>query len=425
VEQGRHPVRAARALSFSAFAICHDRPEDRHMTDLPVRREKPRVNWIFHPRVRSVVIQFLLVALVALVAWFIYRTTSRNIAAQRIPIGFDFFWIESGFSISQALIPFSENNTYARAFLVGLLNTLLVSALGVIFATVIGFLVGIGRLSNNWIVSRLCGTYVEVIRNLPLLFQILFWYLAVLAALPVPRQSISLAGDVFINNRGIMIPKPLFGEGFGMVSLLALVGVLLSLIVAGISRRYRIRTGQRITLWPAYLLLVIAAPLAAFLYLGVSVEIDKPVLKGFNFNGGVRVIPEFLALLIALSTYTAGFIAEIVRAGVLAVPKGQSEAASALGLRRSSQLRLIIVPQALRVIIPPLTSQYLNLIKNSSLAVSIGYPDLVSVFAGTTLNNTGQAIEILGITMLVYLFISLLVSFGMNLYNRRIALKER
>ena len=395
------------------------------MTDLPVRREKPRVNWIFHPRVRSVVIQFLLVALVALVAWFIYRTTSRNIAAQRIPIGFDFFWIESGFSISQALIPFSENNTYARAFLVGLLNTLLVSALGLIFATVIGFLVGIGRLSNNWIVSRLCGTYVEVIRNLPLLFQILFWYLAVLAALPVPRQSISLAGDVFINNRGIMIPKPLFGEGIGMVSLLALAGILLSLIVAGISRRYRIRTGQRITLWPAYLLLVIAAPLAAFLYLGVSVEIDKPVLKGFNFNGGVRVIPEFLALLIALSTYTAGFIAEIVRAGVLAVPKGQSEAASALGLRRSPQLRLIIVPQALRVIIPPLTSQYLNLIKNSSLAVSIGYPDLVSVFAGTTLNNTGQAIEILGITMLVYLFISLVVSFGMNLYNRRIALKER
>lgn len=394
------------------------------MTDLPARRDKPRINWIFHPRVRSAVIQLLLVALVALVAWFIYRTTSRNIAAQRIPIGFDFFWIESGFSISQALIPFSESNTYARAFLVGLLNTLFVSVLGIVFATVIGFLVGIGRLSNNWIISRLCGTYVEVIRNLPLLFQILFWYLAVLAALPVPRQSFSL-GDIFVNNRGIMLPKPVFGEGIGVVSLLVLAGILLSLIVAAVSRRYRIRTGRRTRVWPAYLLLVIAAPLAAIFYLGVSIDIDKPVLKGFNFNGGVRVIPEFLALLIALSTYTAGFIAEIVRAGVLAVPKGQSEAASALGLRRSPLLRLVIVPQALRVIIPPLTSQYLNLIKNSSLAVSIGYPDLVSVFAGTTLNNTGQAIEILGITMLVYLFISLLVSFGMNLYNRRIALKER
>lgn len=395
------------------------------MTDLPVRRAKPRINWVFHPRVRSVAIQLLLVASVALVAWFIYRTTSRNIAAQRIPIGFDFFWIESGFSISQALIPFSESNTYARAFLVGLLNTLFVSVLGVVFATVIGFLVGIGRLSNNWIISRLCGTYVEVIRNLPLLFQILFWYLAVLAALPVPRQSISLAGDVFINNRGIMIPKPLFGEGIGMVSLVALVGIVLSLILASLARRHRVRTGKRIRLWPAYLLLIIAVPLAAFVYLGVGVDIDKPILKGFNFNGGLRIIPEFLALLIALSTYTAGFIAEIVRAGILAVPKGQSEAASALGLRRAPQLRLVVVPQALRVIIPPLTSQYLNLIKNSSLAVSIGYPDLVSVFAGTTLNNTGQAIEILGITMLVYLFISLLVSLAMNLYNRRIALKER
>jgi general L-amino acid transport system permease protein len=395
------------------------------MTDLPVRREKPHSSWIFRPNVRSVIVQFLLLALVALIAWSIYRTTRQNITAQRIPFGLDFFWIESGFSISQTLIPFSEADTYARAFLVGLLNTLFVSSLGVVFATVLGFLVGIGRLSQNWIISRLCGVYVEVVRNLPLLFQILFWYLAVLATLPVPRQSIALGADIFINNRGILMPKPTFGEGIGTVALVALAGIVISLIAASLARRHRIKTGSRLKTWPVALLLIFILPAAAFMLFGVSAELDRPVLKGFNFNGGLRVIPEFLALLIALSTYTAGFIAEIVRAGILAVPKGQTEAARALGLRRGPLLRLVVVPQALRVIVPPLTSQYLNLIKNSSLAVSIGYPDLVSVFAGTTLNNTGQAIEILGITMLVYLFLSLVISFAMNVYNQRIALKER
>jgi general L-amino acid transport system permease protein len=395
------------------------------MTDVPVRRSRLRASWIFRPGLRSAVIQILLLAFVVLIGWAIYRTTRQNIVTQRIPIGFDFFWIESGFSISQTLIPFNEANTYARAFLVGLLNTLFVSALGVLFATVIGFLVGIGRLSQNWIISRLCGGYVELIRNLPLLFQILFWYLAVLATLPGARQSITFFDNIFINNRGIFVPKPLFGEGIGMVAALVGAGILLSVILGWLARRYRVRTGRILKTWPVALLLVLAVPVFAFLYLKVPVTVDHPELKGFNFNGGLRVIPEFLALLIALSTYTAGFIAEIVRAGILAVPRGQSEAANALGLRRGSVLRLVVVPQALRVIVPPLTSQYLNLIKNSSLAVSIGYPDLVSVFAGTTLNNTGQAIEILGITMLVYLVISLVISFAMNTYNRRIALRER
>lgn len=395
------------------------------MTDLPVRSHKMRASWIFRPGVRSAVVQILLVVLVLLVGWFIYRTTRQNIITQRIPIGFDFFWIESGFSISQTLISFNENNTYGRAFLVGLLNTLFVSSLGVVLATVIGFAVGIGRLSHNWIISRLCGGYVEIIRNLPLLFQILFWYLAVLATLPVPRQSISLYGDIFINNRGILIPKPMFGEGIGIVALLALAGIVISMVLAALAKRYRVQTGNVLKTWPVALLLIFAVPAFAYIYLNVGMTLDRPALKGFNFNGGLRIIPEFLALLIALSTYTAGFIAEIVRAGILAVPRGQTEAASALGLRRSPVLRLVVVPQALRVIVPPLTSQYLNLIKNSSLAVSIGYPDLVSVFAGTTLNNTGQAIEILGITMLVYLFISLVISLAMNLYNRSITLRER
>ncbi len=395
------------------------------MTDVPVRRGRLRASWIFRPGVRSFVIQFLLLALLALAAWYIFRTTRQNIASQRIVTGFDFFWIESGFSISQTLISFNESNTYARAFLVGLLNTLFVSALGVFFATVIGFLVGIGRLSNNWIIARLCGGYVEVIRNLPLLFQILFWYLAVLAALPVPRQSISLFGEIFINNRGILIPMPVFGPGIGYVLSIFAAGVVTALITSWLARRRTVETGQVVRVWPVNLFWVVGAPSFYFIYLGVTFSVDHPQLRGFNFVGGIRIIPEFLALLIALSTYTAAFIAEIVRAGILAVHRGQTEAASALGLRRGSVLRLVVVPQALRVIVPPLTSQYLNLIKNSSLAVSIGYPDLVSVFAGTTLNNTGQAIEILGITMLVYLFISLVISFGMNLYNRRIALKER
>jgi general L-amino acid transport system permease protein len=395
------------------------------MTDAPVRRERMKAGWIFRPGVRSFAVQFLLVALLALVCWVLFSTARHNIVTQRIPLGFDFFWIESGFSISQTLIPFSESNSYARAFLVGLLNTLFVSGLGVVFATILGFMIGIGRLSQNWIVARLCGGYVEVLRNLPLLFQILFWYLAVLAALPVPRQSFSIFDEIFVNNRGIFIPKLVFGEGFGTVLWLAAIGIVGAIIASSLARRRRVATGQKVRVWPANLAAIVLLPLFFFFYLKVSVSVDHPVLKGFNFNGGIRLIPEFLALLIALSTYTASFIAEIVRAGILAVPRGQSEAARALGLRRERVLRLVVVPQALRVIVPPLTSQYLNLIKNSSLAVSIGYPDLVSVFAGTTLNNTGQAIEILGITMLVYLLISLVVSFGMNVYNRRIALQER
>jgi general L-amino acid transport system permease protein len=395
------------------------------MTDALVRRERMKAGWIFRPGVRSFAVQFLLVALLALVCWVLFSTARHNIVTQRIPLGFDFFWIESGFSISQTLIPFSESNSYARAFLVGLLNTLFVSGLGVVFATILGFMIGIGRLSQNWIVARLCGGYVEVLRNLPLLFQILFWYLAVLAALPVPRQSFSIFDEIFVNNRGIFIPKLVFGEGFGTVLWLAAIGIVGAIIASSLARRRRVATGQKVRVWPANLAAIVLLPLFFFFYLKVSVSVDHPILKGFNFNGGIRLIPEFLALLIALSTYTASFIAEIVRAGILAVPRGQSEAARALGLRRERVLRLVVVPQALRVIVPPLTSQYLNLIKNSSLAVSIGYPDLVSVFAGTTLNNTGQAIEILGITMLVYLLISLVVSFGMNVYNRRIALQER
>jgi general L-amino acid transport system permease protein len=305
-------------------------------------------------------------------------------------------------------------------FLVGLLNTLLVSIIGIFFATVIGFLVALGRLSPNWLLARISGAYVELIRNLPLLFQILFWYLAVLSALPNPRQSISLFGSFFLSNRGFVVPRPVGQAGFEPFAAAVLIGIVASLLLQRYARRQLFDSGRLITIWPYVVGLLIGLPLVISLIFGAPVTFEMPELKGFNFSGGSRLIPEFVALTVALSTYTAAFIAEIVRAGILSVHKGQMEAGASLGLARGSTLRLVVVPQALRVILPPLTNQYLNLTKNSSLAVAIGYPDLVSVFAGTTLSQTGQAIEIIGITMGVYLLISLVTSAIMSFYGWRI-----
>jgi general L-amino acid transport system permease protein len=301
-----------------------------------------------------------------------------------------------------------------------LVNTLLVSIIGIFFATVIGFLVALGRLSPNWLLSRISGGYVELIRNLPLLFQILFWYLAVLAALPNPRQSISIFGSFFLSNRGLVVPKPIADPGFEPFVIAVLVAVAAALLLSRYARRQLFESGRMLTIWPYVLGLLIGLPLLTALIFGAPVTFEIPVLKGFNFSGGSRLIPEFVALAVALSTYTAAFIAEIVRAGILSVHKGQMEAGASLGLTRGSTLRLIVVPQALRVILPPLTNQYLNLTKNSSLAVAIGYPDLFSVFAGTTLSQTGQAIEIIAITMGVYLLISLVTSAVMSFYGWRI-----
>jgi general L-amino acid transport system permease protein len=309
--------------------------------------------------------------------------------------------------------------------MIGLLNTLLVAGIGIVFATIIGFTVGIARLSQNWLVSKLAEVYVEVIRNLPLLFQILFWYLGVLAAMPAARASLSFFGIAYFNNRGVVLARPLFDEGSGIVGLALVAGIVLALIVRWWAHRRQMLTGQPFPTIKAMLALIFGLPLVAFVATGFPISIEWPQLRGFNFVGGIRVIPEFVALLLALSTYTGGFIAEIVRAGIQSVNRGQSEAAGSLGLRPGPTLRFVVVPQALRVIIPPLTSQYLNLIKNSSLAVAIGYPDFFALFAGTTLNQTGQAIEIIAMTMAVYLVISLITSGLMNLYNRRMALVER
>jgi general L-amino acid transport system permease protein len=367
---------------------------------------------------------FLQILFVAALAWIGYEIVANarvNLQSQRITSGFGFLDNTAGFDVSQNLIPYSGSDTYTRVFFVGLLNTLLVAIIGIFFATIIGFLVALGRLSPNWLLSRISGAYVELVRNLPLLFQILFWYLAVLAALPSPRQSISLFGSFFLNNRGFVIPRPIANAGLAPFAVAVLLAVVVALLLRSYARRLLFQRGRMITIWPAVIGVLIGLPLLTALVFGAPVRFEVPELKGFNFSGGSRVIPEFVALTLALSIYTAAFIAEIVRAGIQSVHKGQMEAGSSLGLARGSTLRLIVVPQALRVILPPLTSQYLNLTKNSSLAVAIGYPDLVSVFAGTTLSQTGQAIEIIAITMGVYLLISLITSAIMNFYGWRIS----
>jgi general L-amino acid transport system permease protein len=385
----------------------------------------PRVAIYNRPKVRSFFYQLVLLAVALCLGYAFVINAKANLDAQNITSGFGFLDQTAGFGVNQSLIPYDESDTYARVFLVGLLNTLLVSGVGIVLATILGFAIGIARLSPNWLVARLAGGYVELIRNLPLLFQILFWYLAVLGALPGPRQSISLFGEIFLNNRGIIVPAPTMREGAGWVAAAFAFGVIATIALSWWAKRRQARTGRRLAVLWIGAAAILALPLVMLVATDFPIGFDKPELRGFNFVGGVRLIPEFVALLFALTTYTAAFIAEIVRAGVLAVPRGQTEAALALGLRRGLTLRLVVVPQALRVIVPPLTNQYLNLTKNSSLAVAVGYPDLFAVFAGTTLHQTGQAIEIIAITMAVYLAISLATSALMNWYNARIQVAER
>ncbi len=368
----------------------------------------------------GVLVQIVFVAFVIWVGYEIIDNARENLKSQRVASGFGFLSNTAGFGVSQALIPYSESDTYSRVFLVGLINTLVVSIIGIVLASIIGLAVALGRLSPNWLLSKISTGYVELIRNLPLLFQILFWYLAVLATLPNPRQSISLFGSVFISNRGFVMPKPIPLESFGVFTVAIAIGIVASLLMRAYARRRLFKFGQKLAIWPFVLAMLIGLPVLSAALFGAPLTFEVPELKGFNFAGGSRIVPEFVALLIALSTYTAAFISEIVRAGIQSIPKGQMEAGASLGLSRGETLRLVIIPQALRVILPPLTNQYLNLTKNSSLAVAIGYPDLVSVFAGTTLSQTGQAVEIIAITMGVYLLISLVTSAGMSLYAWRL-----
>lgn len=369
----------------------------------------------------GVAVQFVFAAILGWIGYEIISNARANLENQHIAAGFGFLRNNTGFDVNQTLISYTGSDTFLRVFVVGLLNTLVVSVVGIVFATLIGFVVALCRLSPNWLLSRVGEIYVEIIRNLPLLFQILFWYLAVLAALPNPRQSISLLGVAFISNRGLVIPRPIGESGFEPFFAVLAFGIVASLVLRIYARRALFQRGQVIRIWPYVLGLLFGLPLVTVLVFGLPVTFELPQLKGFNFAGGSRIIPEFVALTVALSTYTAAFIAEIVRAGILSVHKGQMEAGASLGLGRGTTLRLIVVPQAMRVIVPPLTNQYLNLTKNSSLAVAIGYPDLVSVFAGTSLSQTGQAIEIIAMTMGVYLLISLLTSALMSVYGWRVS----
>lgn len=387
------------------------------------RTEKPSL--LYRSEVRQVIYQVLLLAGLAFVGWWVVNNIADNLQRQNIASGFDFLGRTSGFDISQTLIPYSNVSTYGRAFWVGLLNTLLVAAIGIFLATVVGFTMGIARLSSNWLIARLATFYIEIVRNVPLLLQLLFWYVAVLKNLPGPRQSLPFAGGGYLNVRGLYLPAPVTEPGFGAVIVFLLIGIAASAGLYVWARRRQMQTGQQFPVFRWSLGLIIGLPLVVHLALGSPMHWEYPVLRGFNFQGGIVVQPELLALLLGLSIYTASFIAEIVRAGILGVPKGQKEAAKALGLTDGQMLRLVVIPQAARIIIPPLTSQYLNLTKNSSLAVAIGYPDFVSVFAGTVLNQTGQAVEVIAITMGVYLTISLLTSAFMNWFNRHMALVER
>lgn len=376
------------------------------------------------PKKRAVLFQLLLVGALLLFVLYIVSNTLNNLDARGITTGFGFLSETAGFGIPLSLIEYGETATYGRTFFVGLLNTILVAVLGIIAATVLGFTLGIARLSDNWIISRLAAIYIETFRNIPLLLQMFFWYFAVLRTLPSPRQSIEFLGS-FLNIRGLSMPAPISEDGFSFVVIMFIAGIVATWLLARWADKRHDATGQTFPIVWSGLALIVGLPLLAFFVAGMPMSLDHPELKGFNFKGGMTIIPELVALWLALSIYTAAFIAETVRAGILAVPGGQLEAASALGLPKVRTLRLIVIPQAMRVIIPPLTSQYLNLTKNSSLATAIGYPDLVSVFAGTTLNQTGQAIEVIMMTMAVYLTLSILTSIFMNWYNKRMSLVER
>jgi general L-amino acid transport system permease protein len=387
---------------------------------LPPRRG---LSWT-DPRLRAVLYQILAVAAVGGLAWYLVSNTLANLAARNIATGFDFLQRQAGFAIGERLIPYEASDTYFRALIVGLLNTLRVTAAGIILATILGTIIGIARLSSNWLLAKLAAGYVEIFRNLPLLLQLFFWYALITETLPGPREALRLAPGFFASNRGVKIPVPAESAAYDWAAGGFALAVILSVLLHFWSRRRREAGRGYVPIGWLSLALLIVLPLVGWLISGTALAWDVPRLQGFNFVGGATLSPEFTALLAGLVIYTAAFIAEIVRSGILAVARGQREAAQALALNERQTMSLVVLPQALRIIVPPLTSQYLAITKNSSLAVAIGYPDLVSV-AGTTLNQTGQAIEGVAIIMLVFLTISLSIALFMNWYNKRIALVER
>ena len=388
-------------------------------------RSEAIARWWNQGQNRTLLFQVLLMLGTILFFFLIGANALSNLEKQGITSGFSFLSQKAGFGIIQNLISYDESSTYGRTFLVGLLNTILVSVLGIICATALGFLVGIARLSSNWLVAKLAGIYIEFFRNLPLLLQVFFWYFAVLRTLPLPRNSLQLGDWFFLNIRGIYIPRPLPEQGFVLLAIIFLMSLAGVCVLKKWARRHQEKTGTELPTLLFSLALVIIPPTITWFATGGPLHWELSSLQGLNFRGGLTVIPELAALLLALTVYTSSLIAEIVRSGILSVSRAQTEAARALGLPQRKTLRLVVIPQAMRVMIPQMTSQYLNLVKNSSLATAIGYPDLVSVFAGTSLNQTGQAIEIIAMTMAVYLTINLTISWLMNRYNTRVLLQEQ
>lgn len=381
-------------------------------------------SYIYNPTVRAIFFQVLTAVLTVLFILWIVDNTAENLQRSNTASGFGFLNSRSGFDIGQSMIEYTSDSTYGRALVVGFLNTILVAVTGIITATIIGFIIGIGRLSSNWLIARLCTVYVEVFRNIPVLLVIFFWYSGVLSSLPQVRESLELPFGMFLNNRGLAIPKPIWGDGALVLPIAFVVGIVATILMVNWAKKRQMATGKQFPIGWTALALIIGVPVIAFAAVGWPLSFNFPELGRFNLSGGSVLGPEFVALYLALSFYTASFIAETIRGGIRAVPKGQTEAAAALGIQPGHTTRLVVVPQAMRIIIPPLTSQYLNLTKNSSLAAAIGFPDLVAT-GGTTLNQTGQAVEVVTIWMVVYLSISLATSLFMNWFNAKMALVER
>jgi general L-amino acid transport system permease protein len=376
-------------------------------------------------RYRAVFYQILVFGLVAWGAWYLFSNTVSNLESRGMSSGFGFLGGTAGFSIAFSFLDYEPTDSYGHVYLVGIVNTLVISGIAIALTTVLGFFVGILRLSSNWMISRLASAYVEIIRNTPLLLQILFWYLAVFSLLPAPRQSINMLGAFELNNRGLYFPAPLPGELFWLTMLAIVVAIAAAYAVAVWARRRLFDTGRQFPTFRVNLGILLGLPLLTFLVTGAPLAWEIPELKGFNFQGGKSVPPAFCAVLISLVVYHACYIAEMVRAGILSVSHGQTEASYALGLRPGATLRLVVIPQAMRAIIPPLISNWMNVVKNSTLAISIGYPDLVSVFMQTSLNQSGHAIEIVAMVMLFYMSVSLTISGALNYYNKLVQLKER
>ena len=378
----------------------------------------------YDPKVRGLVSQVILAILMVVLVYWILGNTVENLERANIASGFGFLNGRAGFDLAQTPIAFTSDSTYMRALYVGILNTVIVAAVGIVTALVLGFIVGIARLSGNWLIRTLATVYVEIFRNIPPLLQIFFWYFGVLSVLPQPKESIEVPGGIYLNSRGVFFPKIIFGEGSGLILIGLLTALVISVFVWWMARKRQMETGQQFPVFLTSLGLIIGLPLLAFVLAGMPATMEFPKLSTFNLSGGSQVKPEFLSLYLALSVYTASYIAEIVRSGIMGVAKGQTEASQAVGLSRNQLLKLVVIPQAMRIIIPPLTSQFLNLTKNSSLAIATGYPDLVAV-GGTILNQTVQAVEIVAIWMVVYLGISILTSLFMNWFNAKMALVER